>query len=164
VQGGLVNVVRSALEERVVAAVRESERGLVELVGDLVGFDTTARNEGDPPRDEAALQVCLKRRLESLGAETDLWEPEPTGSGNLFVPDHLDFAGRPQLAGRLAGAGSGRSLLLNGHIDAVTAEPRKRWTGLPQLVGIFGRPRTRFPCSQRSGVLRDAETCRHTIS
>jgi hypothetical protein len=40
----------------------------------------------------------------------------------------------------------------------------RRLTGLPQLVGIFGRPRTRFPCSQRSGVLRDAETCRHTIS
>ena len=52
-----------------------------------------------------------------------MWEPEPTGSGNRVVPDGLDFAGRPQLAARLRGAGGGRSLLLNGHIDAVSAEP-----------------------------------------
>jgi hypothetical protein len=47
---------RSAFEERVVAAVREGEAELVALVSDLVAFDTTARNLGDPPRQEADLQ------------------------------------------------------------------------------------------------------------
>ena len=64
-------------------------------------------------------------RLEAIGAETDVWEPEPTGAGNRFVPDDLDFVGRPQLAARLRGAGGGRSLLLNGHVDAVSAEPSR---------------------------------------
>ena len=95
---------RSAFEERVVAAVREGEEELVALVSDLVAFDTTARNLGDPPRQEAELQEYLRRRLTVLGAETDVWEPEPTGSGNRVVPDGLDFAGRPQLVAHLRGA------------------------------------------------------------
>ena len=101
---------RSAFEEQVVAAVREGQDELVALASDLVRFDTTARDVGDPPRQEAELQESLRRRLAALGAETDLWEPEPTGSGNRVVPDGLDFVGRPQLAARLRGAGGGRSL------------------------------------------------------
>ena len=93
------------------------------LASDLVAFDTTARNVGDPPRQEAELQEYLRRRLAALGADVDVWEPEPTGTGNRVVPDGLDFDGRPQLAARLRGAGGGRSLLLNGHIDAVSYEP-----------------------------------------
>ncbi len=47
-----------------------------------------------PARDEEKLQCMLARRLDALGAETDLWEPEPTGTGNRHVPDDLDFMGR----------------------------------------------------------------------
>jgi acetylornithine deacetylase len=122
---------RSALEERVVTDVAERRDELVGLVTDLVACDTTARNPGDPPRDEARLQEYLRSRLEALGAETDLWEPEPTGKGNPFVPDDQDFVGRPQLAAYLKGTGDGKSLLLNGHIDAVSAEPREQWTSDP---------------------------------
>ncbi len=144
---------RSALEERVVTAVRDGEEELVALVSDLVALDTTARNVGDPPRQEVELQELLERRLEAAGAETDLWEPEPTGTGNRFVPDGLDFAGRPQLAARLRGAGGGRSLLLNGHIDAVSAEPVDRWTSpplKPEVRGgeLFGRG----ACDMKGGL------------
>ena len=144
---------RSAHEERVVAAVREGEQELVALVSELVALDTTARQVGDPPRQEVELQQVLRRRLEALGAETDLWEPEPTGTGNLFVPDGLDFAGRPQLAAHLRGTGGGRSLLLNGHIDAVSAEPVDRWTSpplKPEVRGgdLFGRG----TCDMKGGL------------
>ena len=94
-------------------------------------FDTTARGAGDPPRDEGRLQRALAVRLRAMGAEVDVWEPEPTGRGNRFVPDDLDFKGRPQLVARLAGSGGGRSLLLNGHIDAVTPGPLEDWTSDP---------------------------------
>jgi acetylornithine deacetylase len=144
---------RSALEERAVAAVRDGRDELVALVSDLVAFDTTARNPGDPPRQEAELQHYLRRRLEAAGAETDLWEPEPTGAGNRVVPDGLDFVGRPQLAARLRGAGGGRSLLLNGHIDAVSAEPIGRWTSHPHRPEVRdGHLYGRGSCDMKGGI------------
>ncbi len=144
---------RSELEESVVGAVRDARDELVALVSDLVAFDTTARNVGDPPRQEAELQTYLRRRIEALGAEVDVWEPEPTGTGNRFVPNGLDFVGRPQLAARLRGAGGGRSLLLNGHIDAVSAEPLDQWTSHPHKPEIRdGLLYGRGSCDMKGGI------------
>jgi acetylornithine deacetylase len=124
----------TALEERVVAHVRARRDELCDLVAQLVALDTTARDAGAPPRAEAALQRLLAARLDALGAEIDLWEPEPTGAGGRFVPPGLDFVGRPQLIARLPGAAPARSLLLTGHIDAVGVEPREQWTSDPFVV------------------------------
>jgi len=43
----------------------------------------------------------------------------------------LNYRGRPNVVGRVAGTGGGRSLILNGHIDTVTIEPRASWTRDP---------------------------------
>jgi acetylornithine deacetylase len=142
----------SGLERRVVEAVRAMRGELVSLTSALVALDTTARDAGEPPRDEAQLQRLLAARLAALGAEIDLWEPRPTGVGGQFVPPGLDFDGRPQLVARLAG-GAGRSaggpaaprsLLLTGHIDAVDVEPREQWSSDPFVATerdgfLFGR-------------------------
>jgi len=113
----------------------------VALTAELVACDTTAREGPVPARDEEKLQRVLAARLEALGAAPELWEPEPTGDGDRFLPAGLDFAGRPQLVATLPGTGRGRSLLLNGHIDAVDVEPRERWTSDP------------FVCVERDGAL-----------
>ncbi len=145
--------VRSALEEKVVGAVRASRDELLGLTAELVACDTTARSPGMPARDEEKLQCMLARRLDALGAETDLWEPEPTGTGNRHVPDDLDFKGRPQLAARLRGAAGGRSLLLNGHIDAVDVEPREKWTSDPfTMVERDGRLYGRGTGDMKGGI------------
>ncbi len=128
-----MSALRSTLEEKVVADVREHRDDLVGLVGELVACDTTARDYDEPARDEEKLQELLVARLEALGAETDLWEPDPVGEGNRSLLAGLRFEGRPQLAARLAGGG-GRSLLLNGHIDAVSVEPREQWTSDPLVL------------------------------
>ena len=135
---------QSALEERVVQAVRDAKDELVGLTAELVACDTTARLPGAPARDEEKLQRLLAARLEALGATADVWEPEPTGDGDRFVPADLDFAGRPQLAAVLPGAGGGRSILLNGHIDAVDVQPREQWLSDPFVLTerdgyLFGR-------------------------
>ena len=125
---------RTALEDKVVEAARAARDEVERLVTELVACDTTARMPGDPARDEEKLQRLLAARLEELGARPDLWEPAPTGAGSRSIPAGLDFAGRPQLAAVISGSGSGRSLLLNGHIDAVDVEPRGEWLSDPFKV------------------------------
>jgi len=135
---------RSALEVKVIAAALDARDELVELVTELVACDTTARLPGQPARDEEKLQRLLAARLAKLGARPDLWEPAPTGAGSRFLPAGLDFVGRPQLAAVLPGAGGGRSLLLNGHIDAVDVAPLEQWLSDPFTVedrdgSLYGR-------------------------
>ena len=126
-------------ERQIVAEIERRRGELVELTSDLVGFDTTARNPADPPRDEAALQDHLARRLRAAGAEVDLWEPSTEEmAGKPLVPPDLDFDGRPQLVARFKGAGGGRSLLLNGHIDAVSVEPREQMTLAAEALAQSG--------------------------
>jgi acetylornithine deacetylase len=114
---------RTALENDVVALAREARDEVVDLTRELVACVTTARKIGDAPRDEVKLQTILAARLRALGARVDVFEPRAIPEGHPLFPAGLDFAGRPQLAATLRGAGGGRSLLLNGHIDAVEAQP-----------------------------------------
>src|SRR5262245_33430579 len=119
-------------EREVCARIARREGDLVELVRTLVRFDTVTHAVGDAPRDEAALQAVLAERLRAAGAAVDVWEPDVTPlAGHPMVPHGFSFTGRPQLAARLAGRGGGRTLLLCGHVDVVSVEPRDRWTHYP---------------------------------
>ncbi len=74
-------------------------------------------------------------------------------AGSRQVDDALEFAGRPQLAATLAGAGGGRSLLLNGHIDVVTPAPVDRWTSDPWRTEIRdGNLYGRGTCDMKGGI------------
>jgi acetylornithine deacetylase len=63
------------------------------------------------------------------------------------VPADLPFDGRPQLIARFAASGGGRSLIFNGHIDAVSAEPVDAWSHDP------------FDAIVRDGLLFGRGTC-----
>ena len=122
------------------------------LLATLVAFDTTGRMGRQPARDEEALQRLLAGRLEAIGADVDLWEPE-VPRGQRCAPEGMDFAGRPQLAGRIAGTGGGRSLLLAGHIDCVSVEPRDLWTSDPFSMTLRdGRLHGRGVADMKGGV------------
>lgn len=144
----------SELEQRVCDEIDARRDDLVQLATDLVAFDTTARNPGDPPRQEAALQAYLAERLAAAGATTELFEPDPAElEGRPLFPPGLGFEGRPQLVARFPGAGGGRSLLFNGHIDAVSVEPRERWTSDPFAAEVRdGNLYGRGSCDMKGGV------------
>ena len=106
--------------------VAERRNGIVALASELIGFDTTTRSRpSEPARQEAELQEALAARLRAAGAEVDVWEPSADDvAGHPLTPEGgIGFEGRPQFAARLRGSGGGGSLLLNGHIDVVPADP-----------------------------------------
>ena len=140
-------------ERRITDAIAESRDELVELASALIRFDTTARDAGDPARDEAALQEHLAARLRAAGADVEVWEPRPEDVRGRQVPFELDFHGRPQLLARFAGTGGGRSLLLNGHVDVVSGEPKARWTDDPNTPVVRGgNLYGRGACDMKGGV------------
>ncbi len=143
------------IERRVMDEISQRRDELVALASDLIGFDTTAREHNDDPAcDEAALQKYLAARLRAAGAEVDLWEPAPEDvAGSPMIPPGLRFDGRPQLVAHFPGAGGGRSLLFNGHIDVVTAEPRERWTSDPFRPEVRdGNLYGRGACDMKGGI------------
>jgi acetylornithine deacetylase len=147
-------VALSDLERGVCDAIADGRDELVELASALIGFDTTAREVGDAPRQEAALQEYLAEGLRAYGAEIDLFEPDAAAmAGAPLVPAGLDFAGRPQLIATLRGAGGGQSLLLNGHIDVVSGEPKAEWTSDPFTPQVRdGKLFGRGACDMKGGV------------
>ena len=147
--------VTAALEDRVRGEVERRAPELVDLLSTLVGFDTRVPGPDLAPRDEAALQAHLAGRLEAAGLDVEVWEPDladvlPT---RYPIPPGHHFRGRPQLVARRAGAGGGRSLLFNGHIDVVSAEPVERWTSDPFRADVRdGRLYGRGACDMKGGV------------
>ncbi len=144
----------SDVERHLCGAIADRRQELLDLASTLIAFDTTAREVGEPPRQEAALQEHLATRLADAGAEVDLFEPDAAAlAAEPLVPEGLDFAGRPQLIATLRGRGSGRSLLLNGHIDVVSPEPRSEWTSPPFAPEVRdGRLYGRGACDMKGGV------------
>jgi acetylornithine deacetylase len=144
----------NALEQHVLEHIAARERELVELLQGLIAFDTVAADIGASAGDIAGLQGYLAERLRGHGAEVALAEPD-TGAlaGHPFIAEGFTFAGRPQLVARFAGAGGGRTLLLNGHVDVVSVEPRDDWTvdpfaGEVRGTAVFGRG----ACDMKGGV------------
>lgn len=142
-------------EGRICSAVEERSDEIVALATELIGYDTTTRGQAeDPARDEAVLQERLGSLLEEAGAEVELWEP---AAGELDrwprqVPEGLGFAGRPQMLARFPGS-AGPSLLFNGHIDVVSAEPFDRWASPPFEPEVRdGRLYGRGACDMKGGV------------
>ncbi len=111
----------------------------VPSVNPWFGGDAAFLREGDAQR-------FVAEKMRSLGAEIDLFEPDPKAlakyAGRPGYYADRGFAGRPNLAATVRGSGGGRSLMLAGHIDVVP--PGEGWTvdpfsGLMRDGMIFGR-------------------------
>jgi acetylornithine deacetylase len=104
--------------------------------------------------DEEPAQALVEQRLQALGFDVRSIElneavlAEHPDSGIPLVP----YEGRRCLVGTIGG-GSGRSLLLNGHVDVVSEEPADRWTKAPYGAEIEdGRLYGRGACDMKGGI------------
>ncbi len=145
----------SKRERLVCDAIAQRRDELVELARRSSG---STRRRGTPTTRRAKRRRCRPtspsgctlpaRRSRSVGANGGRGRERP------LVPAGLDFAGRPQLVARFAGGGGGgQTLLLNGHIDAVSAEPRERWTSDPFAAEVRdGMLYGRGSCDMKGGI------------
>lgn len=97
-----------SVAQTVLAAVDAAQLELTGLLADLVRFET----DNPPGKNEAPAQQWMAERMQKLGMEVDLFDALP---------------GRPNAVGALRGAGGGRSVILNGHIDVAEVRQRALW-------------------------------------
>jgi acetylornithine deacetylase len=144
----------TGVEQEVVDCVARRRDDLVELLRALIAFDTVTHSPGAPARQEAALQRFLGEQLAERGAEVSVAEPDPAlVASHAMVPEGFSFVGRPQLVACFRGAGEGRALLLNGHVDVVDVEPRTAWSTDPfDAVVRDGAVWGRGACDMKGGV------------
>lgn len=129
---------REAGEVAAIMDAADAKRGEhVAMLQDLVRFRSVINTPYTP------IQEYIISRMKRLGAALDVWEPDVAEMSKCswFHPlaEHYaaGFGGRPMVVGRF-GSGGGRSLILNGHVDVVPAEPLERWSVDPWSGEIRG--------------------------
>lgn len=100
------------------------------------------------------MQAHVAGHLMESGQEVESWAlPESTKRQPNAGESNVPFTGRPNVTGRRAGAGGGRSLIMNGHVDVVSAEPVAAWSHDPWDAEIVGdRMYGRGAYDMKSGV------------
>lgn len=119
-------------------AIAERNDELIEIVAELVRRPSELGQE-------ALVQEYVADHLRGSEAAVEIWDLDESihaqpNAGNSGVP----FPGRPNVTGKVAGEGGGKSLILNGHVDVVSPEPVDQWTHDPwgaELIGdrMYGR-------------------------
>ena len=114
--------------EKVISQARRID--VVALLQELVRIPS-------PTGEEAAVQALVQKRFAGAGLEMEAFEANleelrehPAFSAPRFSLEK-GYAGRPNVFGRMRGAGGGRSLLLFCHADTVPPGPRTAWTRDP---------------------------------
>jgi acetylornithine deacetylase len=113
-------------------AIDQRTDELIEVVAELVRRPSELGKE-------AEVQTYVAEYLRSATDDVEFWELDDSvkrlpNAGNSGVP----FPGRPNVTGRVGGAGGGRALILNGHVDVVSAEPVEQWSHDPWGAEIAG--------------------------
>ena len=129
------------------AAIDDRADELVETVAELVCEPSVLGNE-------AGVQQIVARHLAEAGMRVETYDlPDDTPLQPNGGISHVPFFDRPNVHGYRDGAGGGRSLILNGHVDVVSPEPVSAWTHDPWGAEIVGdRMYGRGAYDMKSGV------------
>lgn len=140
-----------AILPRITAEIDRLRHDLAAMAQDLVRIPSLTGNE-------EAVQDSIEAKMRALGLEIDRWEPDPTELAPYaeHVGEFSTFAGRPNVVGTWKGAGGGRSLILNAHIDIVETGDPALWTHEPFAAEIVGdRLYGRGSCDMKAGLVAE---------
>ncbi len=106
--------------------------------------------------NEFAVQQIVAAAMRDLALEVDVWEPAVAELAPYaeHVGAFETLAGRPNVVGLWRGSGSGKSIVLNGHIDTVEPGARDQWDVDPFSAEIVdGRLFGRGSLDMKAGVV-----------
>ena len=170
-------VTPSKLDGALALAQRSRERS-VKALADLVRIPSLTGEEGAAQESVAAMLRAAGARVEMMEPDVErIFAAFPAVAQypthwrhDLILPYEvlptyralkesglekvLNYRGRPNVVGHLAGCGGGRSLILNGHIDCVTVEPEAEWRHGPFSADIEeGRMYGRGTSDMKGGLV-----------
>jgi acetylornithine deacetylase len=106
--------------------------------------------------EEAAVQDEVERIMRTFGLAVDRWEPDAAALAEFeeHVGAFETLANRPNVVGTWSGSGTGRSLILNAHIDTVETGDPSQWTHEPFGAEIDeDRVYGRGSCDMKAGLV-----------
>jgi acetylornithine deacetylase len=121
----------SDVKQRVLTKIDEEKESVIDLLKNIVKIPSVVG-------DEKSVQEFMAKKLGELGFTVDMWTPDydelKTHPG--FASPNTSFENRPNVVGVLKGAGGGRSLILNGHMDVVSPYDESLWEHGPWSADI----------------------------
>ncbi len=102
--------------------IKQNKTTIVSFLQDIIRVPSVTGEEGP-------IQEMISERLQEMGLEVDVFEPslEELQQHPGFVPVSCGYEGRPNVVGILKGAGGGKSLLFNGHVDVIPVGALESW-------------------------------------
>lgn len=122
-----------AVAERIVAAVNEGFDRQLRFTAELVAHPSVRANE-------QSAQDLLYRAMQERGLTMDRWEIDPAqiAGHKGGSPIAISYENVTNVVGTFTpSTNSGRSLILNGHVDVVPTGPERNWSRSPWDAAVL---------------------------
>ena len=134
--------------QRIKEWVEQNRKSIVGFLQDLVRIPSVTGEEGK-------IQQFIAGLLKTMGLSVDIFHPDLAALQKhpAFVEVSRGYEGRPNVVGILKGAGGGKSLLFNGHVDVIPAGAPESWQHGPWSGDLAdGRVYGRGAADMKSGL------------
>ena len=114
--------------------VRERiDQAVEDLRDEMLGLLQTLVRIPSLPGREKGVQDIIAKEMSGMGLSLDIWDPVDPAlqSHPAYVPSEIPYTGRPNVVGTWKGAGGGKKLIFNGHVDVVPTGEEAKWTHSP---------------------------------
>jgi acetylornithine deacetylase len=108
--------------QRINKWIEDNQSTIVSFLQELIRIPSVTGEEGP-------IQQFIANELYDMGLRVDVFEPslDSLREHPAFVEVSHGYEGRPNVVGILKGAGGGKSLLFNGHVDVIPAGAQESW-------------------------------------
>lgn len=108
--------------------------------GEIIGFLKSLIRFQSITGEELEVQRFIAKTFDEMNLQVDVWELslDELKKHSSYEPAKIDYKNRPNVVGVYKGAGGGKSLLFNGHVDVCTPGPREAWRHDPFGAEVEG--------------------------